>query len=341
MSNDVMKGLELSFKYYSQFGAAMIHDRFADYEPRIACGLVGDGSECFGFDDEISRDHDFGPGFCLWLTDEDYETVGEELAGAYASLPSEFMGYAARPVTSYGDQRIGVMRISDFYRRYTGCRETPQTLFEWRAIPETFLAVATNGRVFSDPSGRFTQIRDDLLNFYPEDVRLKKLAARLGVMGQAGQYNLPRSLSRHELVAAEFAKAEFMKAACSCVYLLNKRYMPFYKWAHRGLRLIDKLPEVYGLLDRLVAADFDNGRGDGRGDQDVQINGRGDQAGQTNDSVVDIVTEICGLVSGECQVQGLTASAGDTFLLTSAHEVLALVQDEQLKKLHLFSERLE
>jgi hypothetical protein len=319
-----MKGLELSFEYYRQFGAAMIRDGFADYTARIACGLVGDGSECFGFDDAVSQDHDFGPGFCLWLTDDDFESIGSELAAAYASLPSEFMGYASRPVISFGDQRIGVLRISDFYMKYTGCRETPQSLFEWRAIPETFLAVATNGQVFSDPLGKFTQIRDTLLAFYPEDVRLKKLAARLAVMGQSGQYNLPRALSRQELVAAEFARAEFMKAACSCVYLLNKRYMPFYKWAHRGIRELSKLSQVYNLLDRLVAASADDASG---------------QAVQT-------VEQICGLVLAECRAQGLIpagdpGSGDDAFLLPHAHEVLSLVQDEQLKRLHIFSERLE
>jgi hypothetical protein len=335
-----VKGLELSYEYYRQHGAAMIHDKFADYEARIACGLVGDGSECFGFDDEISQDHDFGPGFCLWLTDDDYEAIGGELQAAYALLPSEFLGYKARQAYSYGAQRLGVMRISDFYRRYTGCSETPRTLPQWRAIPETFLAVATNGRVFFDPLGEFSRIRDSLLAFYPEDVRLKKLAARLGIMGQAGQYNLPRALARRELVAAEFAKAEFMKAACSCVYLLNKRYMPFYKWAHRGLMLLDKLGGVYELLDRLVAAAGDSSSAGYGGDEGSCGDGADSQT-------VSIAEEICVLALSECRAQGLIGTesrAGDTedtFLLPYANEMLTLVQDEQLRKLHLFSERLE
>ena len=66
-----MKGIELSLKFYEQYGKEMIEGQFAELKGRIAVGLVGHGSECFGFDDEISRDHDFEPGFCLWLTDDD------------------------------------------------------------------------------------------------------------------------------------------------------------------------------------------------------------------------------------------------------------------------------
>ena len=62
-----MKGLELSKRYYEEYGQAMIQRHFRQYEERIAAGLVGMGSECFGFDDEISRDHDWGPAFCIWL----------------------------------------------------------------------------------------------------------------------------------------------------------------------------------------------------------------------------------------------------------------------------------
>ena len=66
-----MKGLEEARRYYEDFGRDMLHARFPEFEERIAVGLVGRGSECFGFDDDISRDHDFEQGFCLWLTDAD------------------------------------------------------------------------------------------------------------------------------------------------------------------------------------------------------------------------------------------------------------------------------
>ena len=75
-----MKGLEAARRLYAEKGAAIIHEHFPEYEGRIAVGLAGSGSQCLGFDDEISRDHDFEPGFCLWLTDADDARIGIELA---------------------------------------------------------------------------------------------------------------------------------------------------------------------------------------------------------------------------------------------------------------------
>ena len=54
-----MQGLEEARKLYERYGVDMIERLFPKWAGRIAVGLVGHGSECFGFDDEISRDHDF------------------------------------------------------------------------------------------------------------------------------------------------------------------------------------------------------------------------------------------------------------------------------------------
>ena len=77
-----MKGLELCKSYYENIGAPELKRLFPEAMSRAAAGLSGQGSDCLGLDDEISRDHDFGPGFCLWLSDEDCEKFGAELQKA-------------------------------------------------------------------------------------------------------------------------------------------------------------------------------------------------------------------------------------------------------------------
>ena len=53
-----MKGLELSRSYFEEFGRPMLESQFPDLIPFLAAGLFGSGSECFGFDDLLSQDHD-------------------------------------------------------------------------------------------------------------------------------------------------------------------------------------------------------------------------------------------------------------------------------------------
>ena len=111
----------------------------------------------------------------MWLTNEDYATFGQTLQKAYLALPNEFRGYQ-RQETQAGRGRTGVWRISDFYRHFIGLSKAPENLAEWIRIPESFLAKATNGQVFTDPLGQFSTIRHSLLTFYPEDIRIKKIA---------------------------------------------------------------------------------------------------------------------------------------------------------------------
>ena len=194
------------------------------------------------------------------------------------------------------------------FRRYNKGR----TLEQWRRAPEAFLAAAVNGAVFQDPLGVFSAVRERLLAFYPEDVRRKKLAARLAVMAQAGQYNYPRCLRRGEPVAAQQALAAFTDAAMSAVYLMNRRYAPFYKWRHRGLRGMERLPDAYERLEALVAAPDGPER-------------------------AEVVEAICWDTAEELRRQGLS-SGTDAFLLPHAEKVRDGIRDPVLRKSHVMEE---
>ena len=91
-----MRGIDEAKAFYEESGREMLHKKFPEYEGRIAVGLVGHGSQCFGFDDDVSRDHDFVPGFCMWLTDIDDIKIGAELAEAYRELPVKASGKSCR-----------------------------------------------------------------------------------------------------------------------------------------------------------------------------------------------------------------------------------------------------
>ncbi len=302
-----MKGLELAQEYYEQIGKPMLADRFGELVDRLAVGFAGAGSECFGFDDELSRDHDWGPAFCIWLTYDDYRDHGKSIQKAYESLPKRFKGYGPRIASPGEDFRVGACPTALFYATYTGLRHVPCEIAQWMRIPDASLAMCTNGRVFSDPMGEFTRWRKELLAFYPEDVRLKKIASRCATIAQSGQYNLPRSLKRGETFSAFASLSQFCTDTISLIYLLNKQYAPYYKWLHRGVKELSLLGEwAHGLIADLI--------------QPTDMKEK-----------PHIIENACAVLIKELKNQGLSDSSSD-FLLEHAHSVHSRISDETLGK---------
>ena len=248
-----MKGLNLSKQYYETFGEPMLKERFPELMDKIAVGLCGSGSECFGFDDKVSRDHDMEPGFCIFLPGEDVvdRRSAFRLERAYSELPKEFGGLKRSLMAPAGGRRVGPIRTADFFAARTGLDHVPETFSEWFSIPEYALAEAVNGEVFYDGLGEFTAIRN-ALKAMPEDVRLKKLAGRLMMMSQSGRYNFERCTRHGELAAAQLAVNEFVQHTLHAAFLLNKSYAPFYKWVFRALRQLPKLSELADPLEYLL-----------------------------------------------------------------------------------------
>ncbi len=253
-----MNGIELSRAYFEQFGLPMLQEQFPEALPYLAAGLCGSGSECFGFDDAVSRDHDFEPGFCLFLPEEDLvdRRTAFQLERAYAKLPKEFMGVQRSLLQPVGGARHGVIRISDFLQEKTGTNDGILTEEQWFSVPEYALAETVNGELFMDSFGEMTDVRMRLSR-YPEDIRKKKLAGNLLRMAQSGQYNYLRCIRHGEPAAAQLAVCEFVKSTMETVFLLNGRYQPYYKWSFRAMRALPKLSLLAELLEYLLTTDND------------------------------------------------------------------------------------
>ncbi|WP_338947329.1 DUF4037 domain-containing protein [Fusobacterium nucleatum] len=250
-----IKGLELSKRYFYDIVLPEFEKTLFDILPLCAFGLVGEGSECYGYDDELSKDHDFGPSLCIWLRKDDYLKYKDRINEALKNLPKTYLGFQELKESEWGYNRRGLLNIEDFYFKFIGSANSPQTINDWQKIPENALATVTNGEVFLDNLGEFTKIREQLLNYYPEPIRQNKIATRLMNISQHGQYNYVRCLRRNDLVSANQCLYLFVDEVIHLVFLLNRRYKIFYKWANRALLDLKILGnEIHKLLQDMVFA---------------------------------------------------------------------------------------
>jgi hypothetical protein len=302
-----MQGLKLAREFYFTHGLPMIRDNFGHISDRIAVGLVGPGSECYGFDDELSRDHDWGAGFCLWLQQDDFETYGAKLSAAYSELPGSPDGFNTRIASPGEDMRIGVMSIPAFYSRYTGLDHPPQSLQEWLIIPEQGLSVCTNGIVLYDPADFFSAWRRHLCAYYPEDIRRKRIASRCMTVAQYGQYNFVRSLQRNEPFVVRYTEIQFCHDIMSLTFLLNRQYQPFYKWMHRATGQLPVLgAEIHDQITAMI------------------------RTTDTEEKTV-LIEKMCCLIINEFHRQGLSYS-DSSFLLDHAQIIQSGIQDKNLRE---------
>ena len=255
------KGMDICRSFFEEFGMPAIKEHFPDDYNNMAFGLVGEGSDCFGYDDEYSRDHDWGPGFCIWMSDEVYENIGLKVQKVYDELPVEYKGYK-RVATQQGAIRLGVHRISDFYTHFIGAsawkeweefNHISNNTLMW--IEEYQLSGATNGEVWEDKEGIFTKVRNEIKKYYDDGSMLLKLAQESALFSQNLQYNYMRMRKRKERVSVSFVLNDGLKQALRIAYLLNRTYAPHEKWLFKGAEGFKTVPKITDFVERITEAD--------------------------------------------------------------------------------------
>lgn len=309
-----VSNMDRSRAFYEEYGKNMIHERFADYEGRIAVGFAGEGSDCFGFDDAVSMDHDYAPGFCMWLNEEDYRAIGEKLQRAYEELV-RYHGIG-NMTGDFLEKRRGVSSVSAFYNRMLGMNTSFEEPFEpdYVKVQEYQLAQAVNGEVFRDDLGVFTAVREKLAAYYPDRIWRLKLAQALHDFSQYAQSNYPRMMARKDYVTASMCIGKAVESIIDIIYLLNRSYAPYYKWKRKGLEKLDKLRELIPLLEQLATIPCQSSAWAGGIYTSDTVN--------LKDEAVVITEKAAGHILEEMKKQGLV-SGDDKFLEIYASQLFA------------------
>jgi hypothetical protein len=243
-----VSGATLSRAYYDELVGPAIAARWPVL-PHAAARL-GSGSDVLGYDDAVSRDHDWGLRLNLFVPRPIAEQVDAHLD---AVLPDSFGGYPTRFATTWDPQvrhRVQVEDVSTFVVSRTGITAAdPLSVADWLSLTGQAVLEVTAGPVFADTAGELTAVRERLA-WYPHDVWVYvvatdwvRVAQELPFVGRAAEHG--------DDLGSRVIASRLVGVAMHLAHLLERRWPPYSKWAGTSL---SRLPDASAAAEPLLRA---------------------------------------------------------------------------------------
>jgi hypothetical protein len=265
-----LKGLDLAEKFFKDEIEKLIAAHFPKLTGKYAAGLIGPGSDVLEYDDELSRDHDWGPRCQIWLSEFAYRKYTKGLNQLFnEKLPRVFLGFRtgflmdnsiqAFVPAKLEDEGVFLITITtvnrylkDQYGLYTGS----PGLLDWLYISEQKLLELTRGRIFYDPVGDITRIRKNLA-YFPKNIRYYKLLNLWE--GLDNHFDIVnRCILRKDILSARIMIDRIVELMVRLIFLLNRRYCPAtLKWFSREFYSLPHFANEIGpqLEEAMVSSD--------------------------------------------------------------------------------------
>ena len=259
------RGSDICESFYRQCVLPVVEQHAEN--PLHAAGLIDYGSEVLGFDDELSRDHHWGPRVLLFLNEENHQRDARRLHQALAeNLPHEFEGYPtnwSRPdpndngvqhlqPTSEGpvNHRVEIHTIPAFLLGYLGF-DIEKTLepADWLSFSEQRLRTITTGPVYHDAIG-LNEIRERL-TYYPRDVWLYLLAAGWTRISQ-DEHLMGRAGSVGDELGSAIIGARLARDIMRLYFLMERHYAPYAKWLGTAFNELRTAHRLRPVLEQVV-----------------------------------------------------------------------------------------
>ena len=257
-----MNGLQLAKHFYFDCVRQIIAAQLPELAGAYAAGLIGYGSDVLGNDDELSRDHEWGPRLVLFLREIDHRRFAEKLDKILGeALPLTFQGFPTRfhrqegggntlamTLSTAGRHHLALTTPERFMELTLGFKDVPSTEVEWLLIPEQRLLEFTRGAIFADPVGDITHYRQAFA-YLPDNVwqyklsyAFESLSWELDLVALCGQ--------RGDLISMHLNTAITVERMMKLTFLLDRSYCPGYKkWLQREF---SRLPLAAGQIEPLL-----------------------------------------------------------------------------------------
>lgn len=258
-----IKGIELSEGFYIDAVKPIIDKHFSELE--YTAGIFGYGSDVLGYDDEVSRDHMWGPRLYILVRPDDMEYKEAIMEKLQAELPYVYKGHSVNfsepDINDGGVQHaeiisdgkvnplIWIESMGFFINEYLGF--VPVKNEDWLSVSEHRLLGITSGKVFRDDLG-FEKTRERLA-FYPKDVQLYLLASQWSLISMEQAFP-KRAASRDDFLGAKIIALRIAERLMRICFLLKGKYAPYSKWFSYAFERLEIPSEIKAELSNVERA---------------------------------------------------------------------------------------
>lgn len=216
-----------------------------------AAARLGSGSDVLGFDDEMSRDHDWGCRLTILLDDEFAHGVNGVRELLERALPETFLGLPVRFPTSWEPDvthKVQVDSVSGFAASRLGVDQRGGlSVVDWLALPGQNILEITAGPVFHDETAQLAPLRS-ALKWYPSDVELYVLSSAWQRLSQWMPI-VGRTAQRGQELQSRLLSARLADDLMHLGFLLCRKWPPYRKWREAAFPLQLPLAEAAGGAD--------------------------------------------------------------------------------------------
>lgn len=248
---EFIKGLELCEGFFNECAKPIIDKYFPDL--RYSAGLIGYGSDVLGYDDEVSRDHMWGPRFYMFLRENDIDKKDEIFNRFAENLPYEYMGYSVN-FTEPDPNDCGVRHpqfidsgkvnplifiqiFDEFLIEEIGTADLDNiTSSDWLAFSEHRLLSLVSGKFFADK----LNIRKltDKIKFYPDDIKLYLIASQWNIIASEQAF-VKRCGEVGDETGSQIICARIAERLMRLCFLYKDTYAPYSKWFGTAFNKLD------------------------------------------------------------------------------------------------------
>ncbi|MCI8975598.1 MAG: DUF4037 domain-containing protein [Lachnospiraceae bacterium] len=239
---EFIKGLELSRDFFLDIAKPILDRHYPDLE--YSAGLIGYGSDVLGYDDEVSRDHMWGPRFYLFLKPEDAVKKQKIMDTFSETLPYRYKGYSvnfSEPDPNDNGVRhakfidsgkvnplIFIQTFEEFLIERIGIADLSGLQpVDWLTFSEHRLLSLVSGTMFIDKLKVMDRISP--LKYYPKDVKAYLIASNWNIIASEQAF-VRRCGECGDETGSVIICARIAERLMRLCFLYTDTYAPYSKW---------------------------------------------------------------------------------------------------------------